>query len=599
MSIRKIKPRPCRLALAMLILLAGCPKNITPPPPKPSAPPAAARIEPGPDFEARVEAKAAEDDFAGAIALVADFIHQLPPGPERAKDAAYANELLVDLFIRARARAIAVDADAKPGAILVTRDCDPRLDPTRCPPSGPEGPFFDRIKQAGRKVEFRLPASFVEFFRYDLVIVDACSDLADRPYFEALQWYLFAGGRVLALCDAGCKDRPLAINRLLAPLGLTASPEPPAAPEMAVSSAHPLLAGVTRLRVGRAASLRASGREPLAPVLARGDGKVIMAETAYGLGRLVAWGNPDVVGDPLFAPVLANLIQTLPGQAKMNQLSPQDLEAKTGDAIAAGRYPEAIAAVADFMAAAAQADAAGEAQALGREQLAGIFRRVRDQARAGSPEVAPGSVLYLADCDPRRDANLCGEAGSLEEIKPFFAAFEAAGRPLFIGVPAEWQDLFLYDLIIVDACGSVAERDYYPDLHWYIFAGGKALILGDYYCKADGEPSALRANRLLAPIGLAFTPSDPRDLNLIPVTGTHPYLAGVRSIDAFRVTPLRLLDPKDKTALTLISRPDGQPLLVLHPHGLGQALAWGSTGIIAEPTFLPVMANLLSGRERP
>jgi hypothetical protein len=592
MMCRNRSPRHWLLIVA-LVLAAGCPKNQpAPPAAKPSAPPPA-RIEAGPEFEARIEALTNSDDFAGAIALVADFIHHLPAGPERDKNAAYANELLADLYVNARARAVAVDAGAKRGAILVTRDCDPRLDAYRCPPAGTDA-FFNVIKHAGRKVEFRVPAQFVSFFRYDLVIVDACSPLADRKELEALQWYVFAGGRVLALADVDCKDHALAINRLLTPMGLTFAPASPSSiPEMTVASAHPLLAGITRLNVARAAAVSSAGPKPLAPILARPDGKVIMAETGYGLGRVAAWGNPDVVADPLFAPVLANLIRALPGQDKITAVTPEDLAAKVAPALAEGKERDAIVAINEFITAAEKSEDSAAALALGREQLAAIFTHARGEARARSPEVPPGAVLYLADCDPRRDPDFCGLAGSADEIKPFFSAFESAGRTLAIGIPNDWRDLFLYDLIIVDACSAVADRDYYLDLRWFIFAGGRTLVLGDQYCQKQGSSSASRANRLLDPIGLAFTNEDPRDLNLIAVTGTHPYLAGVRSIDAFRVTPVRISNSKDKTILTLIARPDGQPLLVLRPYGLGQVLAWGSTDIIAEQTFTPIVANLI------
>ncbi|MCX4247959.1 hypothetical protein [Paraliomyxa miuraensis] len=174
------------------------------------------------------------------------------------------------------------------------------------------------------------------------------------------------------------------------------------------------------------------------------------------------------------------------------------------------------------------------------ELMANVFHDLAGVA----PGEGPLTILWIADCDPRIDAEGCG----VGDVQPFFDLVDSLGTIDFM--PPEATDPFAYDVVVADFCEPIDGEVVTVLLE----VGMGVLALGDRSCSTPTGTSAKLANDVIAHFGLRFgsqTLDDPRFL--VPPEAQSDLLEGIVSIVASHVSLQETLDP----AFVVVEAADG------------------------------------------
>ncbi len=143
-----------------------------------------------------------------------------------------------------------------------------------------------------------------------------------------------------------------------------------------------------------------------------------------------------------------------------------------------------------------------------------------------APGEGPLSILWIADCDPRTDAQGC-LAGN---VQPYFDMVAGVGTIEF--KPLATVDPAAYDVIIADFCEAIEGEA----IAAVLAEGFGVLALGDPFCTNAGISSAARANSTLAHFGVRFIDHELYSHDFtVPAEAQTDLLAGVPSLDAWGV----------------------------------------------------------------
>lgn len=162
--------------------------------------------------------------------------------------------------------------------------------------------------------------------------------------------------------------------------------------------------------------------------------------------------------------------------------------------------------------------------------------------------VAPGqrplTILWIADCDPRIDADGC-MAG---DVQPFFDMVDGLGT-IELASPAMLEPSD-YDVVVADFCGPVDGLQ----IAALLAVGEGVLAMGDRQCATSTGSSAKVANETIAHFGARFISRELQDQRFaVPAEQQVGLLEGVTSLDVAGVSLQETMDP----AVAVVETPDG------------------------------------------
>jgi WD40 repeat protein len=173
----------------------------------------------------------------------------------------------------------------------------------------------------------------------------------------------------------------------------------------------------------------------------------------------------------------------------------------------------------------------------------------------------PGSIniLWMDNCDPRKDASNCQE-GPSEIFKEFYDTLAKLNANIEYRLPQSLPDLKKYDVVIANFCRAYSDDNANNILKEYVSAGGSVIVMADEFCRYGSSMSTGQyANQFTQGYGITFTKDDDIKTPRSGLIANHPLTMNVERIFALRHAYLTISAPSS----TLVSI-NGKPFIGLY-----------------------------------